>query len=133
MRGLRSICVLVLLCALCAGIAFSQAVNGSLVGTVTDTSGAAVANAKVTLTETNTKISRTEQSNESGAWGFPNLPPGTYEFAVEMTGFKKDVRSGVILEANTSPRVDSKLEPGALNQTIEIAANTAGLQTEHAY
>jgi hypothetical protein len=132
MQGLRSICVLFLLCALCAGVAFSQAVNGTIVGTVTDTSGAAVANAKVTLTETNTKISRSTQSNESGAWGFPNLPPGTYEVAVEMTGFKKDVQSGVILEANTSPRVDSKLEPGALNQTIEIVANTAVLQTERA-
>ncbi len=132
MQGLRSICVFVLLCALCAGIAFSQAVNGTIVGSVTDASGAAVANAKVTLTETNTKISRSTLSNESGTWGFPNLPPGTYEVAVEMTGFKKDVRSGVILEANTSPRVDSKLEPGALNQTIEIVANTAVLQTERA-
>uniref|UniRef100_Q02CU6 TonB-dependent receptor, plug n=1 Tax=Solibacter usitatus (strain Ellin6076) TaxID=234267 RepID=Q02CU6_SOLUE len=132
MRGLRSICAVFLLCALCAGIAFSQAVNGTIVGSVTDASGAAVANAKVTLTETNTKISRTALSNETGTWGFPNLQPGTYEVAIEMTGFKKDVRSGVILEANTSPRVDSKLEPGALNQTIEIVANTAVLQTERA-
>ncbi len=91
-----------------------------------------MANAKVTLTETNTKIAKSGLSNESGAWGFPNMPPGTYEVAVEMTGFKKEVRSGVILEANTSPRVDVKLEPGALNQTIEIVANTAVLQTERA-
>ena len=132
MRGLRQICVLFLLSAVSAGIVFSQAVNGTIVGTVTDASGAAVANAKVTLTETNTKIVRTRLSNESGAYSFPELPQGTYEVAVEMTGFKKEVRGGVILEANTSPRVDMKLEPGALEQTIEITANAAVLQTERA-
>ena len=56
MQGLRPICVLFLLSAVSAGIVFSQAVNGTIVGTVTDASGAAVANAKVTLTETNTKM-----------------------------------------------------------------------------
>jgi hypothetical protein len=132
MRGLRPICVLFLLGALSASLAFSQAVNGTIVGTITDASAAPVANAKVTLTETNTKIVRSKMSNESGGWGFPELPPGTYEVAVEMAGFKKEVRAGVILEANTSPRVDVKLEPGALNQTIEIIANSAVLQTERA-
>jgi hypothetical protein len=132
MRDLRPICILVLLSALSASVAFSQAVNGTIVGTITDASGAAVANAKVTVTETNTKIVRTKLSNESGGWGFPELPPGTYEVTVEMTGFKKEVRSGVILEANTSPRVDLKLEPGALNQIIEVVANSAVLQTERA-
>src|SRR5450432_1423202 len=132
MRDLRPICILVLLSALSASLAFSQAVNGTIVGTITDASGAAVANAKVTVTETNTKIVRTKLSNESGGWGFPELPPGTYEVAVEMPGFKKEVRSGVILEANTSPRVDFKLEPGALNQIIEVVANSAVLQTERA-
>ena len=132
MRGPRLICRLFMLSVLTAGIGFSQAVNGTIVGTVTDASGAPVANAKVTLTESNTKITRTKPTNDLGGWGFPDLPPGTYEVAVEMTGFKKEVRSGVILEANTSPRVDLKLEPGALNQTIEIVANTAVLQTERA-
>ena len=132
MCALRSICSFFLLGALCASAAFSQAVNGTIVGTVTDASGAAVANAKVTLTETNTKIARSKLTNESGAYGFPDLPPGIYEVAVEMAGFKKDVRSGVTLEANTSPRVDMRLEPGALNQVIEVIANTAVLQTERA-
>ena len=132
MQGLRPICVLFLLSAVSAGIVFSQAVNGTIVGTVTDASGAAVANAKVTLTETNTKIVRSRLSNESGAYGFPELPQGTYEVAVEMAGFKKEVRGGVILEANTSPRVDMKLEPGALEQTVEVVANVAVLQTERA-
>ena len=123
MRGLRSICFLILLGIMTASLAVSQAVNGTIVGTITDASCAPVATAKVTLTETNTKIVRSKTSNESGGWGFPDLPPGTYEVAVEMAGFKKEVRTGVILEANTSPRVDVKLEPGALNQTIEIIAN----------
>src|SRR6185312_3559330 len=109
MQGLRRICVLFLLGVLGASLALAQAVNGTIVGAVTDASGAAVANAKVTLTETNTRIVRSKPTNETGAYGFPDLPPGIYEVAVEMAGFKKEVRSGVVLEANTSPRVDVKL------------------------
>ena len=65
-----------------------QAVNATLVGTVTDSSGAAVGNAKVTITETNTGIAHASQTNESGNYVFPDLPPGTYSVAVS----KRDSR-----------------------------------------
>ena len=55
-----------------------QAVNATLLGTVTDSSGAAVGNAKITITETNTGINRSSQTNESGNYVLPDLPPGTY-------------------------------------------------------
>ncbi len=67
----------------------AQAVNATLLGTVSDSSGAAVANAKITITETNTNISRTTQTNESGNYVFPDVPPGTYRVTAEMTGFKR--------------------------------------------
>ena len=129
---LRTIIILLALTLVCACAGFSQAVNGTIVGTVTDASGAAVANAKVIATETQTKINYNRQTNEAGTYEFPNLPPGIYQVTVEMSGFKKEVRTGVVLEANTSPRVDAKLQPGDLNQTIEITANAAILQTERA-
>jgi hypothetical protein len=132
MKGLGSISAAILLSALGASVAFSQAVNGTIVGTVTDASGGAIATAKVTLTETNTRIVHSNSTNESGVFGFPDLPPGTYQIAVEMSGFKKEVRSGVVLEANTSPRVDIQMVPGDVNQTVEVLANTAVLQTERA-
>ncbi len=132
MRDLRRIIILLALTIVCASAAFSQAVNGTIIGTVTDGSGAAVANAKVTATESQTRISYTRQTNEAGTYEFPNLPQGIYDVAVEMAGFKKELRTGTVLEANTSPRVDARLQPGDLNQTIEITANAAVLQTERA-
>ena len=115
-----------------AGLAFSQAVNGTIVGTVTDSQGGSIANAKITLVETNTKIVRTRQTNESGSYGFPDLPPGTYSVEAQTAGFKKELKTGILLEANTSPRVDLRLEPGEVNQTIEVSASGAILQTERA-
>ena len=125
-------CLLLLLGLVSAGLAFSQAVNGTIIGTVTDATGGAIVNAKITLTETNTRIGHTKLTNAAGVYDFPEMPPGTYEVAVEMAGFKKAVRGGVILEANTSPRVDVQLLPGEITQTIEVAASAAVLQTERA-
>ncbi len=124
--------MLFLLGTACAVLAFSQAVNGTIVGTVTDSSGGAVVNAKVTITETNTKISHSKQTNEAGTYEFPEMPPGIYDVAVEMAGFKKQVRAGLVLEANTSPRADMRMEPGTVTETVEVRANAAVLQTERA-
>ena len=57
---------------------------------------------------------------------------GTYDVAGEMVGFKKAVHTGIVLEANTSPRVDLGMQTGDVNQTIEVVANAAILQTERA-
>ena len=95
MKHLRRIFVTLLLATFCAGAAFGQAVSATLVGTVTDASGAVVVNAKVTVTESNTGVSRNVNTNESGNYTFPNLPPGTYTVAAEQTGFKKVSRAGV--------------------------------------
>jgi hypothetical protein len=132
MQDLRKICIFLASVLLAAGLAFSQAVNGSIVGTVTDSTGGSVANAKVTLTETGTKVVHTGQTNESGTYGFLEMPPGNYSVSAEMAGFKKEIKNGIILEANTSPRVDMRLEPGEVSQTIEVSANGAVLQTERA-
>src|SRR5437867_12854618 len=78
MQCLRLISSLLLLALLSAGLAFSQAVNGSLVGTITDASGAVVPNANVSMTETNTGVSRSTATGEAGNYVFANVPPGTY-------------------------------------------------------
>jgi hypothetical protein len=132
MKGLRSISM-VALCLLSATFSlYSQAVNGSLVGTVTDSTGGLIAGAKVTLTETNTKIVKTSQTNSSGGYEFLELPPGTYSVAAELTGFKKAIDNGIVVQANNSPRVDLKLETGNVSETIEVKANANVLQTERA-
>lgn len=109
-----------------------QAVNATLLGTVTDSSGAAVANAKVTLTETRTGISRASQTNESGNYVFPDLPPGTYTVVAEQSGFKKASRAAIDVIVNTTGRVDLVLQPGDISQTVTVEAETPILQTERA-
>ncbi len=85
-----------------------QAVNATLLGTVTDSSGAAVANVKVTITETNTGISHASQTNDSGNYVFPDLPPGTYKVLAEQPGFKRESRAGIDLIVNSTERISSK-------------------------
>src|SRR6202163_1660271 len=109
-----------------------QAVNGTLLGAVTDSSGAAVANVKITITETNTGISRTSQTNESGNYVLPDLPPGTYTVTAELPGFKRASRPGLDVIVNTTGRVDLVLQPGNISETVTVEAETPILQTERA-
>ena len=109
-----------------------QAVNGTLLGTVTDSSGAPVGNAKLTVTETNTGISHNSQTNESGNYVLPDLPPGTYKVTAELSGFKRASRAGIDLIVNTTERVDLVLQPGDVSETITVEAETPILQTERA-
>ncbi len=136
--GIRSsalgscVIAVVLLSLLFSASVFGQAVNATLLGSVSDVSGASVANAKVTLTESNTDVSRTAQTNESGNFVFPDLPPGNYSVTVEMTGFKKEERRDVALLVNTTQRVDIKLQPGNVTETVEVTGAAPALQTDRA-
>ncbi|MBV9611781.1 MAG: carboxypeptidase regulatory-like domain-containing protein, partial [Acidobacteriaceae bacterium] len=113
-------------------IGSAQAVTGTVLGTVTDATGAVVANAKVTLTEVNTNVSRTAETNGSGNYTFPDIAEGTYTVTVEAPGFKKEIRSNVGVAINTSSRVDVQLQPGNISQSIEVTATPAQLQTDRA-
>jgi|HubBroStandDraft_6_1064221.scaffolds.fasta_scaffold00867_6 hypothetical protein len=128
-------CFVAILCALFFGRSapvMGQAVNATLLGTVTDSSGASVADAKVTITETNTGISHSSQTNESGNYVFPDLPPGTYRVIAEQSGFKRESRAGIDLVVNSTERVDLVLQPGNMSETITVEAETPILQTERA-
>ena len=110
----------------------SQAVNATLLGTVTDSSGAAAGSVKMTITEMNTGVSRTSQTNESGNYVVPDLPPGTYRVTAELPGFKRASRAAIDVIVNTTERVDLVLEPGNVSETITVEGETPILQTERA-
>src|SRR5579883_1705656 len=112
--------------------AFCQAVSGSLLGTITDVSGATVPNATVTLAEQKTGLTRTDQTNQSGNFSFPNLPPGTYRVQAELSGFKRSERTGVVVDANTTIRVDLSLTPGQVSESVEVTAAAPPLQSDRA-
>src|ERR1017187_9857531 len=132
MKGLRSICLLCALLLLTAGFGYSQAVNATLLGTVSDSSGAIVPNAKITLTEVNTGTVRSGQTNESGNYTFPDTPPGQYSITVEVAGFKKETRKDIALTVNSSTRIDVQLTPGNITETVEVTGAPPLLQTDRA-
>ena len=128
---LACLCAALLLAGLLTEVR-AQVLKGQILGTVTDTSGAVVPAAAVTLTETNTNSVRTSQSNESGLYVFPNLDPGAYEVKVEMDGFNAAVRGGINLLPNTTVRVNHELNPGAVTETIVVTGAPPVLQTDRA-
>ncbi len=132
MKHLRQMCAFgALLIILCAS-ARAQTLTATLVGTVTDSSGGSVPNAKVTITETNTNVSRSGQTNESGNYIFPNLPPGTYTVTVEEAGFKRESRANVQVLVDTNPRVDITLQPGEVTEQIDVTAAAPPIQADTA-
>jgi hypothetical protein len=119
--------------ALCltANPVFGQAVNGSLVGTVTDSTGAAIHRAKITILENSRGISRDSTTNESGNYSFPDLKPGRYSVTIQASGFKKETRPVDVIVDGTA-RVDMQLEPGSANEVVEVKDVPPLLQTDRA-
>jgi Carboxypeptidase regulatory-like domain len=111
-------------------IVHGQAVTGTLLGNVTDSSGAAVPGATVTATEVQTNTGRTVVSNETGHYIFSSLRNGTYTVQAEVQGFRKVIRENVRVDVNTTIRVDLTLELGQVTEAVTVSAETPLLQTD---
>jgi hypothetical protein len=123
----------VLLCLIgLSGSMQAQAVSGTIVGTVTDPTGAAVANAQVTITLVGQSDTHTSATNASGNFTEPNLPPGTYTVSVTAQGFKKATQQNIELLTNTTSRVDVALTTGAVTDTVTVTTAPPELQTDRA-
>jgi hypothetical protein len=116
-----------------AGKLFAQAgATGTILGTVTDTSGAIIANAKVTVTDTETNADFRTVTSSAGDYNAPALNPGPYKVTVEATGFQKYVTTGLVLTVNQRLRADAQLKPGAVTETVEASAQAVALNTDSA-
>jgi hypothetical protein len=131
-RRVFGVLALLFLLTAAAVAGWSQAVSARLLGTVTDASGAVVPNASLTIRETLTGVTHAAQSNESGNWTVPDLPPGLYEINVEAKGFKKEIRHDITLVVDTVTRVDVQLQPGNVSETVEVTGAPPILQTDSA-
>jgi hypothetical protein len=100
----------------------AQNITGRISGAVTDTSGAVIPGAKLTVTNEATQIARNAISDSDGFFTVTNLPPGNYSVAVEQAGFKKAVRAGNVLVADGRLTVDLTLEPGAVSETVTVTS-----------
>jgi hypothetical protein len=119
---------ILLLLSLASAAAFGQATS-SLRGTVTDTSGAVIANAALTLTETSTGASRQVFSDSSGVYQILQVAPGSYDLKVEKPGFSVLTKGNVILEVNTPATVDCVLAVGAVGTSVNVEADAALVNT----
>lgn len=109
--------------------ATAQETTGTITGTVLDANGSAVANANVTVSDTEKKVVvRTITTNEEGFYSVPNLPSATYDVAVEMAGFKKYLANAVKVDVGQRRTVDVNLETGSIAETVTIEAQPVAVE-----
>jgi hypothetical protein len=133
---MRRLFVLLLVVGLSAGLcgaAWAQEVTGSIVGTVADSKGGVVPNAKVTITNTDQQIVvRTLTTDERGQYAAPLLPVGRYSVTVEIAGFKKVMQSRFVLNVSDKLAVNFTLEVGAVTETVSVEGNALQVDTQSA-
>jgi hypothetical protein len=110
--------------------AFGQEVTASIVGTVTDPSGAPIKDADVTATDTERGTVRPVKTNEAGAYNITRLPVGTYSLKVSAQGFQTSAHQAFTLVLNQTARVDVQMKVGQVNEVVEVTGAAPVLQTE---
>src|SRR5881396_3239679 len=128
---MRRFCaVALILWIVSANHTFAQSTNASVGGFVQDASQAFIPGVTVTATNTQTGVVNTVITNESGAYNFTALLPGTYKLTAELPGFKTQVISAVQLGQSATARYNFTLQVGAADQTIEVTAEATALIAE---
>ena len=129
MRSTRTMFLAV--AAVCATFsAYAQNERGTILGTVTDPSGAFVGQSTVTVTNVGTGISTSIVTNDEGLYLAPNLIPGEYSVTVERPGFKKFLASGLILLVDQKMRVDAHLQAGDVKTVVEVTSTAQMVNTD---
>ncbi len=108
----------------------AQTTFGSIVGNVTDPSGAGMGGTEVTLTNLGTNEKRSATTSDDGLYQFVNIEPGQYSVEVQKAGFKRVVRTPVTVQTQTTSKIDVALQVGDVSQVIEVTAQTPLLQPE---
>ena len=115
------------------GAAWAQEVTGSIVGTVTDSKGGVVPNAKVTITNSDQHVVvRTLTTDDHGQYAAPLLPVGHYSVTVEVAGFKKVTQTGIVLNVSDKLAANFTLEVGTVSESVSVEANALQVDTQSA-
>ena len=110
-------------------LVWGQGSTAQITGSVTDPTGAVLPGVEVTATQTETAVSRTAVSNETGAYVLPNLPVGPYRLEAALPGFRTFAQTGIVLQVNSNPAINIVLQVGQVSETIEVQANAAMVET----
>jgi Carboxypeptidase regulatory-like domain/TonB-dependent Receptor Plug Domain/TonB dependent receptor len=106
---------------LAASSLVAQTFRGTILGTVTDASGAVVSGAKVAVKNVATGLERTTQTSADGSYSLPELPIGTYSVTITQSGFQSSITSNVVVDVATERRVDVALKAGQVSTTVEVS------------
>jgi PAS domain S-box-containing protein len=128
---LRCLSIVVVLGSLAAP-SYAQTASGGITGVVTDASGSVLPGVTVTLTNIATHATRVVQTNESGAYAMPALPPGVYSLKSELSGFRAVERGNIEIQVGSAIRIPVTLEIGQMTDTVQVVADTPVIQTETA-
>jgi hypothetical protein len=104
-------------------LVLAQSPTGTLVGVVSDASGAAIAGVSILAIEVDTNHSRTAATNESGIYSISNLTSGNYQVEFTYNGFKKVVQTEVRIEVNGTARLDRLMEVGSLEEVVQVISS----------
>src|SRR5580765_6271302 len=115
-----------------AGSSFAQIDTGSVLGTISDSSGARVSGATVTLTNEGTNAEVATTTGDEGAYKFTPVRIGTYKLTVTMTGFQTSTQHGIVVNVGESIVSDFALKPGAVTETVEVTGSAPVLQSQDA-
>ena len=130
--ALAAVAAFALICAMWAPKASGQAVFGSIAGTVTDPSGANVANAKVTVVDQGKGTTDQATTNESGNYNVTHLIPDSYTVRIEAPGFKVIEFKDIAVSADTATRIDGQFQVGSASERVEVTAEAEQLKTDRA-
>src|ERR1700685_588980 len=121
---------LVALVMLLTAPAYAQTLYGTLVGNVTDSTGAVVVDATVVATDAGTGVAKIVRTDSSGAFRLSDLKAGTYKVSISAKAFAITVGQGIEIQANTERRFDAQLHPATVGQTVTVTAAPSDLQTD---
>jgi hypothetical protein len=129
-RRLTGISFTSLVFLLFAGLVFGQRDLGTITGTVTDPTGSAIANAKITATNDATGVASTTVTTDAGVYSIPAVQPGTYTVSIEAAGFQRAQQKGILVNPGEVANANAAMQVGNSSQTIEVTAAAPLLQTE---
>ena len=110
----------------------AQMAAGEITGSVTDSSGAVISGATITLIHPNTNTQRVTKTNNAGVYDIPALLPGTYNVKIEMQGFSTEVRNDVDLQVGQIARIDAVLQVGNVSEVVDVRGGAPVIETENA-
>ena len=131
-NSLRALLAAVLMIAMASAAAFAQGNTASIIGTVSDASGAMIPGANVVVKHKGTGLEFTATTNEQGGFTIPAVDPGVYTVTVTLMGFKTAVLDNVTVNAATPASVRARLEVGGLAETVVVSSGTEIIQTQSA-